>query len=279
MVATKPSKSELALVPEALLKKRHNLDDMARKRAASQKPNRDRKMIQTKKGKANMYVKKPETFISHARSRKNNEIRYKRVQKKGMQKRASDKKEEAVKELEGEEGDEMEIKYQSNSVGANLVFCVRTRDHIGAPRQVKKALSRLRLRNIHEGVFVRYDESHRKLLHLVEPFVVYGRPNKGVIRDLIERRGYGKVDGSRVPLSDNTVVEDALGDVNIICVDDLVHELDTVGPNFGKAAGFLWPFRLADSKTEFERRTLKMKDGKDYGDKGEGVNEYIKQVL
>lgn len=261
------------------MKKRHNLEDMARKRAASLKPNQDKRKFMHAQGKQSLYVKKPETFISHARSRKNNEIRYKRVQKKGMQKRASDKKQVAVKELQAEEGDAMEIKYQTNSVGANLVFCVRTRDHIGAPRLVKKALSRLRLRNIHEGVFVRYDESHRKLLHLVEPFVVYGRPTKGVIRDLIERRGFGKVDGSRVPLSDNTVIEDSLGEVNIICVDDLVHELDTVGPAFTKAAGFLWPFRLADSKTEFERRTLKMKDGKDYGDKGDAVNEYIKQVL
>lgn len=274
MVATK--KSELSLVPESVLKKRHDLDDMARKRAAARLPQREQKRMRA--GKKAIYVKKPETFISGARARRNNDIRYKRVQKKGMQKRASNNKQVAVKELE-QDGETMEIKYQSNSVGAPMVFCVRTRDHGGAPRSVRSALAQMRLRNIHEGVFLRYDESHRKLLHLVEPWVVYGPPTTGVIRDLIERRGFGKIDGKRVPLSDNTVIEDALSEESIICVDDLVHEIDTVGPAFSKASGFIWPFRLADSKTEFERRTLKMKDGKDYGDKGDAVNEYIKQVL
>ena len=269
-------KSDLPLVPESILKKRHDLDAMSRKRAASQLPVKEQARMRGLK-KA-LYVKKPETFISNARSRRNNDIRYRRVQKKGMQKRASNNKQVATKELE-QDGETMEINFQSNSVGAPMVFCVRIRDYGGAPRSVRRALARLRLRNIHEGVFLRYDESHRKLLHLVEPWVIYGPPTKGVVRDLIERRGFGKVEGKRVPLSDNTVIEDALNKVNIICVDDLVHELDTVGPSFGEAAGFLWPFRLADSKTEFERQTLKMKDGKDYGDKGEAVNEYIKQVL
>ena len=70
-----------------------------------------------------------------------------------------------------------------------------------------------------------------------------------------------------------------MGEDGILCVEDLVHELYSVGDLFGKVNAFLWPFRLADSKNYFERRTLKLKDGKDYGDRGEAINDYLQTTL
>ena len=144
---------------------------------------------------------------------------------------------------------------------------------------VRRAMSRLRLRNKMDGVFLRYDDSTKKLLHLVEPWVIYGRPSKGVISDLVTRRGHGKVDGKRIALSDNTVIEEHLGKFDMICVEDVVHALHTVDDGFRAAAGFLWPFRLAESKTKYELRTLGIKDNKDYGDRGEAINDFIKEIL
>jgi large subunit ribosomal protein L7e len=40
----------------------------------------------------------------------------------------------------------------------------------------------------------------------------------------------------------------ALGKFNIICIEDLVHEIFTVGPNFKAATNFLWPFKLSSPK-------------------------------
>jgi large subunit ribosomal protein L7e len=282
--SSKKTTASLPLVPEAVLRKRHDLDALSRKRAAAAIPTKKARKLH---GKRAVYVKKPETFLARATSRRNHEIRYRRVSKKGMQTRASQRPVTAVKEvsLPDHENDETTtmpttvVTYQANSVGAPLVFCVRIRDHIGEPRSVRRALSRLRLRNIHEGVFLRYTESTRKALHLVEPWVVYGQPSEAVVNDLVRRRGFGKVDGKRVALSNNVTIEDALGDQNIICVEDLVHEISHVGANFRAAASFLWPFRLLDSKSPFERQILKLKDGKAYGDQGEAINEYIQQVL
>jgi large subunit ribosomal protein L7e len=270
---TKPNKkSDLMLIPESILKKRHDLDEIVRKRAASEQ---HIKKVQKADGKS-FYVKKPETFLARGRSRRNNATRLHRVAKKGMQKRASNEKQVATKELEGE--DET-VTYQSNSVGAPMVFCVRIRDDSGLPKCVKNILRSLRLKEQHQGVFLKYDEETRKQLHLVEPFVMYGPPSKAVVADLIERRGHGYVRHERVPLADNTVIELALGDHNIICKEDLVHELNTVGEAFQEASKFLDVFQLADAKTHFERKTLKVKDGKDYGDRGEAINDYIKEVL
>jgi large subunit ribosomal protein L7e len=274
---------DLPLVPETILKKRHDLDDLRRKRAAAQL-DQTRNQKKTKKG---FYVKKLETFIAQGKSRRNTEIRYKRVLKKGMQKRASNKPIMETKEIEtqvdSDDEEEAKVKtitYQANSVGAPMVFVIRIRDHHGASTMVRRALDRLRLKNLNEGIFIRYDDSNRKLLHLVEPWVVYGPPTKGVVEDLIERRGYGKVDDKRVALSDNTIIEQALGkECGVICAEDLVHELCEVGDNFETVANFLWPFSLSHKSSHFERETLRFTLGKDYGDKGERINEFIKAML
>ena len=40
----------------------------------------------------------------------------------------------------------------------------------------------------------------------------------------------------------------SLGKQDIICMEDLVHEIFTVGENFKKASNFLWPFKLNNPK-------------------------------
>ena len=57
-------------------------------------------------------------------------------------------------------------------------------------------------------------------------------PNQKSVRELIYKRGYGKVDKQRIPLANNAVIEEALGKFDILCVEDLVHEILTAGPNF-----------------------------------------------
>jgi hypothetical protein len=49
------------------------------------------------------------------------------------------------------------------------------------------------------------------MLRLIEPFIAYGYPNLKSTRDIIYKRGFGKVTGQRIPLSANTVVEAGLG--------------------------------------------------------------------
>eukprot|EP00523_Entomoneis_sp_CCMP467_P018894 CAMPEP_0168814546 /NCGR_PEP_ID=MMETSP0726-20121227/5734_1 /TAXON_ID=265536 /ORGANISM="Amphiprora sp., Strain CCMP467" /LENGTH=292 /DNA_ID=CAMNT_0008866719 /DNA_START=22 /DNA_END=900 /DNA_ORIENTATION=+ len=279
--------AHLPLVPESTLRKRHDLDALARKRAAKNEEQQPRKV----RGKKAVYVVKPETFISRSRSRLNHAIRYKRVLKKGMQKRASNKPIMATKEIEDPNNSNnkddaaaavTKVQYQANSVGTkHCVFVIRVRDSVGLPRRILRILDSLRLKKNHDAVFVNYDDKMRRKLHCIEPWVIYGVPSKAVVTDLISRRGFGTVDGNqRVPLSDNVTIENALGEKHgLICVEDLVHEVYNVGPAFEPATQFLWPFVLADSKTRFQRKTLRLKDGKEYGDQGEAIDQFIKEVL
>lgn len=302
--------SHLPLVPETILKKRHDLDALVRKRAAAdeeqlQLQQQNQQLYQKQRrlpggnNKKAVYVVKPETFISRAISRRNHGIRYQRVLRKGMQKRASNKPQFIMKEIidpnvnetekkEEEEGEQQQqqqvihIRQQSNSVGTkHCVFVIRVRDDVGLPRKIKKILKDMRLKKQYDGIFVHYNDVMRRKLHCIEPWIIYGTPSKAVVADLIKRRGFGTInDNERVPLSDNIVVEKALGEKhNMICVEDIIHEIFHVGPSFDAASKFLWPFHLTDPKSRLERKTLRIKDGKEYGDQGEGIDGYINQVL
>ncbi len=63
------------------------------------------------------------------------------------------------------------------------------------------------------------------MIRKVEPYVAYGYPTRKTISDLIYKRGYGKVNNSRIPLSDNSIVEGQLGKHGIASVEDLIHEI------------------------------------------------------
>ncbi len=64
------------------------------------------------------------------------------------------------------------------------------------------------------------------------------------VRELIYKRGYGKINRQRKALTDNAMIEKSLGRHGIICIEDLIHEIATVGPHFKQASNFLWPFKL-----------------------------------
>ena len=222
------------------MKRRHDLDDLKRRKQAQED---DKAKSKRKKQQKQVYVKKPNTILAQAKSRRNEEARYRRVKKKGMMKRASNKPVMETKEFKIDEEKTKTINYQANSVGAPMVFVIRTREDAGRPpKLIFDTLARFRLREPFQGVFLKYNPATRKMLHLVEPWVLYGKPSEGVVKDLLERRSFGTVKGKRVPISDNVILEQELGAHNIICMEDLVHELVTVGDAFDAAARFLWPF-------------------------------------
>ena len=67
-------------------------------------------------------------------------------------------------------------------------------------------------------------------MHLLStPIPIFRYPNLKSVRELIYKRGYGKVRGQRIPISENSIIEQSLGRYGIICVEDLIHEIYTVG--------------------------------------------------
>lgn len=101
---------------------------------------------------------------------------------------------------------------------ANCATFLRVKD---VPDKVNQTLDLLRLTKQDEGVFLRLNKTTMALLELVEPYITWGHPNIRIVRDLIFKRGHGRLEGRRRgPLSDNTHIEKALGQLHT-----LVHSL------------------------------------------------------
>jgi large subunit ribosomal protein L7e len=117
------------------------------------------------------------------------------------------------------------------------------------------------------------------MLRIVEPYIAYGYPNLKTVKELVYKRGFAKVQGKRTPIVDNQVIETALGRHGIVCVEDLVHELLTVGPNFKYASNFLWPFKLNPPRGGFNQVTRSFCDGGDFGNREDEINKLVHRMV
>lgn len=163
---------------------------------------------------------------------------------------------------------------------AKLLLVVRIRGINGMSPTTRKILRLLRLRQIHNAVFVRANKSLLNMLRLVEPYVTYGAPTLRTVRELIYKRGYTKAPGQRRPLTDNGVVERFLGKrCGIICIEDLIHELYTVGPHFKQANRFLWPFKLTSPRGGIVRKNRHFVEGGDFGNRDTLINSLVHRMI
>merc|ERR1712164_86168 len=162
---------------------------------------------------------------------------------------------------------------------AKLAFVVRIRGLNDMHPKTKKILQIMRLRQMNMGVFMKVSKAATEMLKRVEPYVSYGYPNIKSVKDLIYKRGYGKVNKNRIPLLDNAVVEDSLGKYGLKCMEDLVHEIYTVGPHFREANNFLWPFKLRPAKGGQPKKRKGFCEGGQAGNREDLMNGLIQRML
>ncbi|VVT47197.1 60S ribosomal protein uL30 [Magnusiomyces paraingens] len=160
-----------------------------------------------------------------------------------------------------------------------LVYVVRIKGINKIPPKPRKVLQLLRLLQINNGTFVRVTKATEELLRLVEPYVAYGYPNLATVRKLVYKRGYGKLNNQRIKL-DNSTIEAALGQYGIISIEDLVHEIYTVGPNFKQANNFLWPFHLSNPSGGWgvPRKFIHYIEGGATGNREENINALVEAM-
>jgi large subunit ribosomal protein L7e len=117
------------------------------------------------------------------------------------------------------------------------------------------------------------------MLKRIEPFVTYGYPNRATISKIIYKRGYVRVNRSRIPITDNTIVEQNLGKFGITSIEDLIQEIYTVGPHFKEANNFLWAFKLNNPRGGWKNKNHPFQKDGDWGNREEEVNKLIKRML
>jgi len=233
--------------PESVLKKRKTLSEIKAKRQA-------RKTALTKKvvAKRRVIFKRAEKYVTEYRQAEKEVIRQKRQAKNA-----------GNFYVPGE---------------PKLAFVIRIRGINRVSPKTRKILQLLRLRQIHNGVFVKLNKATANMLRLVEPYITYGTPSLKSVKELVYKRGFGKVEKQRTPLTENKIIEGVLGKHDIICSEDLIHELYTVGSHFKEANNFLWPFKLSSPLGGFTKKRIHFAEGGDAGNREELINDLIQRM-
>merc|ERR1712020_679279 len=157
--------------------------------------------------------------------------------------------EKYVKEYTTKERDEIRLARDAKKEGNYYVpsepkfaFVIRIRGINQVAPKVKKVLQLFRLRQINNGVFIKLNKATTNMLRICEPYITWGTPNLKTVRELLYKRGFIKVNGDRTPITSNDLIEEKMGKFGMICTEDLIHQIFTVGENFKYASNFLWPF-------------------------------------
>merc|ERR1719225_102305 len=162
---------------------------------------------------------------------------------------------------------------------AKIALVVRTRGIHKLPPKQKKIMQLLRLRQLHNAVFVKLNRATINMIRMVEPYITYGYPTRDTVRKLVYKRGFGKVNRQRIALNDNSVVAGVLGEKGVACVEDLIHEIWTVGDSFKEANNFLWPFKLSSPLRGFEKKRHPFQQGGVWGNREEKINELVARMM
>ncbi|KAA8541982.1 hypothetical protein F0562_023134 [Nyssa sinensis] len=241
-----------ACIPEAILKKRKSNEDWAIRR-------KQQLEYRIKKSKGdNFVIKKPEQFIKEYRD--GNYLHYHNVELDLVQMKHRGKQ-------------------QSRALvppESKLLFVIRIGGKNDMHPKTRKILHSLRLGKIFNGVFVRTNERMIEFLRRVEPYITYGYPNFKNVKDLIYKKGLVRIDKQRVPLTDNNVIEQALGKYGTLCIEDIVNEIDNVGQHFKEVSSFLCPSMLNKPEKALQGKKRLYKDGGDTGSREDHINELIK---
>ena len=136
-----------------------------------------------------------------------------------------------------------------------------------------------RLLQIGNAVFIRNNKATMNMLRRVEPWVTYGPPTRKTIKQLVYKRGFGKVNKQRIPLTSNEIVEQALGDKGMICLEDLINELYTHGPHFKEVSNFLWPFKLNSPRGGFKAKAKPYLNGGSVGPREQFINQLVARMM
>lgn len=262
--------SEPPLVPETLLKKRRDLDELAARRTLTlSNQNKRRRVVRGE----DVRIKRPEQFVTEFRIGRGSENKMIRRKKK------VEKKKHAIPKSE---------------VKPTIGFMIRIHQGRHASPIIKAELKKLGLSKKYDARFVHLDEKSIAKLKALDAYVTYGYISKKSVEELVHRRAHVKdvpktasgeaaaiASEALIPLTDNLTVEEALGDKNIICLNDLSHEIFTVGSNYQAATNFLATFSLSAPVGHYEKKVLKINDEVEKlgGFIGDGMETFLNKIL
>jgi large subunit ribosomal protein L7e len=252
--------SKAPLISETLLKARRSLDELAYRKSVN--PHQQNKRPRIIRGE-DVKMKRPEQFMRE------------KLIKQGSQNKMKRRQREVEMRTRG-------VKVPKGSIRATVGFAIRIHEGRHASDEIKAALRKLGLKAKYDGIFFKLDEPGIASLLPLAAYVAFGYVTKKSVEELVHRRAFC-IDkgGARVALTDNVSVEKKLGDKGILCLNDLSHEIFSIGEHYEAAVGLLAPFKLSAPVGSYEKKLLDVND--EVEDKGgflgDGMDQFLSKIL
>lgn len=178
----------------------------------------------------------------------------------------------------------------------SLLMVVRIKASATSTPQAQKILKELGLKEVNNVAFVMATSENMDKLLLINHYVAYGKPTKVILDEIIRKRGYLKKEGKRVPISDNVLIEELLGEQGVICIEDIIDAFwrcHAQKSTYEAVRQVLWPIQLAPLKEtsdkantkheatskELKKKTTRVHKGGYLGMMGDKINEFAAQLI
>eukprot|EP00919_Chromeraceae_sp_WS-2016_P050096 GHVR01118839.1.p1 GENE.GHVR01118839.1~~GHVR01118839.1.p1 ORF type:complete len:249 (-),score=27.97 GHVR01118839.1:42-788(-) len=162
----------------------------------------------------------------------------------------------------------------SGLLKSNVVFAIRN-NRVGMCRTTRTLLKQNNLNKKDDGVVLSNDDVTHTLIRLCRPYIFFGYPSLDSVRSLLTRKAELCVNGERVLLSDNVLVEEHLGHFGMYCVEDVVHHLWTKGQYSRRILECFAPFTLSSIKKAEGLDAQKIEEG----NRKEDIDAKIASIL
>jgi 60S ribosomal protein uL30 len=246
------------LISETLLKNRRTLDELAHRRSVTVGKQVKRKRVV--RGE-DVKIKRPEQFLR--------ESRIKEGSRRKMQRRARKAETRNAPALNGHELQE------------TTGFVVRIHEGRHSAPEIKAALRDMGMTKKYDAMFVKLDEAGITKLKALDAYLAYGYVSKKSVEELVHRRAFIINEGVKVALRDNVMVENKLSKKGMICLDDMSHEIYTLGSEYDAAKNLLCTFKLSAPVGGYEKKVLKKHDEVESkaGFIGAEMEEFLQKIL
>lgn len=132
---------------------------------------------------------------------------------------------------------------------SEFLVAIQIRSQVKIAPRPKKTLSLLRLKQINNCVILKNNQSISNMLQNAKDYIAFGNISYELLRKLIYTRGYGKINGVKVKLTNENIEDHFEGKFK--CVEELCDVIYHGKEEMKDVLRFLCPFKLSPPRGGF----------------------------
>ena len=124
------------------------------------------------------------------------------------------------------------------------------------PKEIQLILAKFHLKELNNAIILFYNKENFKMVKLIESYVTWGYINKYLIEDLLRKRGSVTLGNNEPNELNNVDIENALGKLGIVCIEDIIFELTKETQNAKQVLNYLGYFKLEKNDEGFDKANI-----------------------